>query len=117
MNKKTVNILGTEWTIIFAEHYSDFPDLENSDGTTDVYAKVIHVNTDFSRDGVLSTEAPQECVNKIVRHEIIHAFMHESGLRENWKHADEFGHDETTVDWIAIQAPKIFEVFKQLEIM
>jgi hypothetical protein len=33
--------------------------------------------------------------------------MAESGLQSNWEHNQEFGQDETTVDWIAIQLPKI----------
>lgn len=27
--------------------------------------------------------------------------MFESGLGASWKHTEEFGHDETTVDWFA----------------
>ena len=53
---------------------------------------------------------------KQLRHEIIHAFLAESGLQSNFKHSDEFGHDETMVDWIAIQWHKIEKVFDQLGI-
>lgn len=48
-----------------------------------------------------------------MRHEIIHAFLYESGLAENFEHANEFGQDETMVDWIAMQFPKILEVYKE----
>ena len=54
---------------------------------------------------------------KQLRHEIIHAFLSESGLQCNWQHTEQFGHDETTVDWFAIQSPKIFEVFKELDLI
>ena len=43
--------------------------------------------------------------------EIIHAFMFESGLGSSWQHAEEFGHDETTVDWFARQFTKIHKAF------
>lgn len=43
--------------------------------------------------------------------------MAESGLQSNWQHIEEFGHDETTVDWFAIQSPKIFKVFQELDIL
>lgn len=49
--------------------------------------------------------------------EILHAFMAESGLQSNRQHIEEFGHDETTVDWFAIQSPKIFKVFQELDIL
>lgn len=54
---------------------------------------------------------------KQLRHEITHAFMAESGLQSNWKHIKEFGHDETTVDWFAIQYPKIYKVFAELDLL
>lgn len=52
-----------------------------------------------------------------LRHEIIHAFLNESGLKDNFEHANQMGHEETMVDWIAIQFPKIAAVYQKLEIM
>lgn len=43
--------------------------------------------------------------------------MFESGLGANWQHPNEYGHDETTVDWFAKMSPKIFKVFSDLEIL
>ena len=48
----------------------------------------------------------------IIRHEIIHAFMYESGLDANFEHANQFGHEETMIDWIAIQFPKLYKAFE-----
>lgn len=48
----------------------------------------------------------------IIRHEIIHAFMYESGLDANFEHANQFGHEETIIDWIAIQFPKLYKAFE-----
>lgn len=32
-------------------------------------------------------------------------------------HIEQFGHDETTIDWFAIQSPKIFKVFVDLKLL
>ena len=53
-------------------------------------------------------------MKKQLRHEIIHAFLSESGLDCNFEHLKQFGHEETMVDWIAIQFPKIYEVYKEV---
>ena len=47
-----------------------------------------------------------------LRHEIIHAFLYESGLYSQ----SEWGTDETLIDWIALQYPKMKRVFAELEI-
>lgn len=44
-------------------------------------------------------------------------FLSESGLQSNFEHSQQFGHEETIVDWFAIQFPKIFKVFQELDIM
>ena len=56
-------------------------------------------------------------MKKQLRHEIIHAFLAESGLQTNFEHCRQFGHDETMVDWIAIQFPKIYKVYKDVGII
>lgn len=53
--------------------------------------------------------------NKVLRHEIVHAFMFSSGLGENFEHRS-IGHEETIVDWIAFMFPKMYKVFKELGI-
>ena len=47
----------------------------------------------------------------IIRHELIHAFLYESGLDVNSK----WGTDETLVDWIALQFPKMEKAFKEAD--
>ena len=46
--------------------------------------------------------------NNVLRHEIIHAFLYESGLRN-------YSADETLVDWLAAQFPKMFAAFENAE--
>lgn len=51
---------------------------------------------------------------KTLRHEIFHAFLNESGLSANAS-VPEVGwaKNEEMIDWFAIQAPKIYKVFKK----
>ena len=50
-----------------------------------------------------------------LRHEIIHAFMYESGLDSNttWCTEDE-EHPEMVVEWIAVQFPKMLKTFNEV---
>lgn len=100
-----INILGTEYHI-------EFKELEDAgiDGYCDYSSKHIVVRSDNSN----KIEDFEWLQKKQLRHEIIHAFMAESGLQANWEHETQFGHEETVVDWFAIQCPKIFAVFMQL---
>jgi len=56
----------------------------------------------------------KEYVRCNLRHEIIHAFLSESGLQNNWEHKD-YGHEETTIDWFAIQFYKIAGAIRDAE--
>lgn len=53
---------------------------------------------------------------KVVRHEIVHAYLEESGLSANFE-MKPLGIPETIVDWVAIQAPKMFKTFKELNVL
>lgn len=106
--KDKVNILGTEYEI-------EFKELEDAgiDGYCDYSSKHIVIRS----DNVNKIENFEWLQNKQLRHEIIHAFMSESGLQANWQHETQFGHEETVVDWFAIQSPKIFATYKELDIL
>lgn len=108
MEKQKVSVLGTEYLIEPRELKE-----ENIDGFTDTSCKLIVIRSD-NENGMGDFKALQK---KQLRHEIIHAFMAESGLQSNWQHLEQFGHDETTVDWFAIQSPKIFKVYSELGIL
>lgn len=108
MQNCKVNILGVEYSIEFKELKDD-----GIDGYCDYSSKHIVIRSDNSN----KIEDFEWLQKKQLRHEIIHAFMAESGLQANWQRLEQFGHDETTVDWFAIQSPKIFKVFQKLEIL
>ena len=104
-----VKILGTLWTVQISTE-EDEPRLRDCDGFTDKTTHVISIQ-DMPDDCSLGN--PLEYVKKVIRHEVIHAFMFESGLAENWEHK-EMGQEELTVDWMAIQFPKIQNVIEQI---
>ena len=108
MQECEIDVLGTVYKIIPKE-------LKNADidGYTDNTSKEIVIRTD-NANNVGDFDSLQK---KQLRHEIIHAFLSESGLQCNWQHTEQFGHDETTVDWFAIQSPKIFKIFNELKLM
>lgn len=107
---KKVNILGTEYTIEVKTKQED-KWLKEIDGYCDKTSKKIVV---AAEDESNQLEIYSEYQKKITRHEIIHAFLFESGLHENFKH-EQWGHDETLVDWVACQFPKMLKVFQEAE--
>ena len=107
---KKVNILGTEYSVAVVSREED-NFLQKCDGYCDKTSKKIVVMT---KSDDCELDIFEEYQKKVIRHEIIHAFLFESGLRENFKH-DEWGHEETMIDWIAIQFPKLLQSFKDTD--
>jgi hypothetical protein len=112
-----VNILGSEWNVKFGSE-KEYPNLTNVDGYTDLSIREIVVDGMKALQGQIGTKADLESYQKqVVRHEIIHAFLLESGLDSNSNSADSWAVNEEMVDWFAIQSPKIFKVFNELKLM
>ena len=86
-----VNILGTEYNVNFYD--KNFPK-PGYDGYCDTQHKEIHIKGD------------SVAVKEVLRHEIVHAFFHESGLTE-------YGCDEVLVEWIAMQFDKIAKAVQE----
>ena len=111
-----VNILGTIYSIIF-DDYED-PELKekNRMGYCFYDAQEIHVeNLDTNNEWKNEKdEVKEKRKNIILRHEIIHAFINESGLSANSADTDAWATNEEMVDWIAIQFPKIQKAFEEV---
>lgn len=107
MNTKTVNILGTDYSVIFANEREE-PRLCNMDGFCDDSAKEIYV--DDMGKAAKSPDSKKDLKayrNKVMRHELTHAMLSESGLQSE----SAWAMNEEIVDWIAIQGPKLMEVW------
>lgn len=106
----TIGVLGTAYDIECRDKAED-KNLNECDGYCDKTSKRIVV---CKKDENCNLDDFEVYQKKVIRHEIIHAFLFESGLQENFKH-DEWGHDETMVDWIAVQFPKLLKAFEAAE--
>lgn len=107
---KKVNILGTEYSIEIKTKEED-KFLKDCDGYCDKTShKIVVIAEPEDNELAIFTEYQK----KITRHEIVHAFLFESGLQENFEHK-QWGHDETVIDWIACQFPKMLKVFQEAE--
>lgn len=104
-----VKILGTEYEVIKAAEEKDYPQLKKCDGFTDFSIKRIVV-ANFDKDES-SVDDIDWYKKKVLRHELVHAFIHESGLAENC----DWARNEELTDWIAIQFEKILGVFIELQ--
>lgn len=110
-----VVILGSAWTLKIVNKEDDprFKTL-NCDGFCDWSAKTMWVSNFGSDIKEYNISCPTTHIEHCIRHELVHAFMFESGLASDWEHKYEVGQDETTVDWIAWQLLKMH--FAYLEI-
>lgn len=106
-----INILGSEWDVEYRNADIDPILQDENGGYTDPSINLIVISNKGKDDNVVDFGKIQK---RYLRHEIIHAFLFESGLGFNLEHC-EFGHEETMIDWIAIQFPKILEVFKEAD--
>ncbi len=118
--KKTVMILGTEYRIEIHKWSEDSELSQNSWAgycCKDIPLIVI-ADLDDEEHFIFNNEDEKDAYFKSsLRHEIIHAFLNESGLKDNFEHVTNMGHEETMVDWIAIQFPKIAAVYEELGIL
>lgn len=115
MENRKINILGTEYRIEFRKEDEDAA-LKECNGYCDVTVKLI----------VVLSKPNKECEckdfsflrKKTLRHEIVHAFLAESGLFNNTYNVDTgWAMNEEMVDWFAIQSPKIFKVYSELGLL
>ena len=109
MENTKINVLGTEYTMKEATENED-PALTDKDGYCDNSTKVCVIDrmehTDYDSIGNMLAYK-----NSVKRHELIHAFLYESGLDScSW------ANNEELVDWLAIQWHKINTAFEQIGI-
>lgn len=99
-----MNIFGTEYRLI-----DDQSILEKNglDGECLTYDKTINVRlAEKMLEPIDGEEAKEKRHKEVMRHEIIHAAFFESGLPD-------YCSDETLVNWLAIQFPKLVTLFKE----
>ena len=114
--KMKVDVLGTKYTIKRVNHgQDDYIDKMNFCGYCDGSKKeIVILNLKSVPDWKDESDAAiQENEKTTIRHELIHAFLNESGLQWNsFTPEKAWAKNEEMVDWFAIQIPKILAAFK-----
>lgn len=105
-----VNVLGTEYSIISSTSEENNK-LKNCDGYCDNSVKEIVI--DSFEPCEMSKKDLRFQKNKVIRHELIHAFLFESGLAEN----SEWAMNEEMVDFFAMQFPKMKRTFEDCGVL
>lgn len=108
MESKKINILGATYTLTITSKNQD-DRLKDADGICDETVKELLVDNyaDFEGDPTCKKNLAVQ-IQKKKRHEIIHAFLFESGLAEN----SSWAQNEEMVDFFAIQFQKLADAFK-----
>ena len=108
-----VNVLGTDYSVFLDVPENDDPMLGGvCSGYCDKTAKRIVVVGEMKASELDNWSVyRKECL----RHELIHAFMFESGIDGNmtWDIEGQ-EHPEGLVGWLAIQFPKIVKAFREV---
>lgn len=111
-----INILGTNYKII-TKNYDEEAAFErrNIYSYCDGYEKEIVIckmstYKGWEHESVESLVPYHKCM---LRHEIVHAFLFESGLAHHSGNTDAWASNEEMVDWYARQGPKIYAAWKE----
>lgn len=117
--KDKINVLGTEYAIVFKNDEEVCKDMGVPVGECGGYCNaynhsIVIARLDKCEDGDIARETLQK---ENMRHEITHAFLNESGLSANANGTECWAKNEEMVDWFAIQSPKIYKVFEELDIL
>ncbi len=105
MNKTKVDILGVTY-LIRTDTRNNNPKLIGANGYVEYYTKEIVLEPTAEKQSYLTSNNVSESNDKTLRHEIVHAFLYESGLLA-------YSSDEEIVDWIAIQLPKMVKAMTE----
>ena len=114
---RKVNILGKEYTISFMDPEETKGCIEGGYiGFCDRTLPTITI-CDLTKHPGWKDETKEKLevlTKETIRHEIIHAFFNESGLKDSAATFDgAWCTNEEMVDWIAIQGPKIVAAWKE----
>lgn len=96
-----INVLGADYTVVLI---SDAEDKRLSE-------KEIRVdNYEAHKDDPHNKADLDKQIKKNIRHELTHAFLFESGIAGN----SPWAQNEELVDWIAIQGPKLWKAWQEV---
>ncbi len=111
----TINILETEYTIMFKNDEEVCAAMNVQVGECGGYCSaaakeivIANLNT------ITDSETEKDAVKRDnIRHEIVHAFFNESGLSDNSNMVACWAKNEEMVDWIDLQGPKTYKAWQE----
>lgn len=103
-----IDVLGVKYDLIERPQEKDSR-LNDCDGYCDWTTRTIVVEREMT--GTL--EDMEVYVKKVKRHEIVHAFLIESGLNECSGESSAWARNEVMVDWFARMGTRIYEAWQQ----
>lgn len=113
---RVYNVLGTSYTIYPVEHdYS--PYFEKNEALAFVDYSSASVYIDKSAFPMEESDNPDFHLKATIRHELLHAFMYESGLDVCSNDVTGWARNEEMIDWFAIQSPKIFKIYSEGDLL
>lgn len=102
-----INVLGTEYDVKFLDDRDEAMKALNADGYTDFSIKSIKVLKNKEDDDITKQKDRIKYQNRVLRHELIHAFLFESGIDDGMQF-----HNEECVDFFAMQYEKLAKIFE-----
>ena len=109
MKKQSLFIMGATWTLETCEPGED-EQLEDCNGYTDWTERRIRVlNPKPEKNSLKNLDVWRK---KVIRHEILHAYLFESGLAERSGACDAWAMNEEMVDWFARNGANIYQTWK-----
>lgn len=116
-NRRSIEVLGSIYVIELRD-LKDDEQLKEAVGYCSFNSHEIIIRQDLE---CFKNRTEEWITNEIcctIRHEVIHAFLHESGLDLcTFGYTGAWARNEEMVDWIALQSPKIFKVFIKLDLI
>lgn len=108
-----INILGTIYKVNAKTDEEDRR-LEDNEGYCDTTSKKIIIRH-LTKEQLSENDNCEKLdiwYNQVLRHEMIHAFLFESGLHHQSN--TEWAINEEMIDWMAIQMPKIMKAYESV---
>lgn len=112
---RIIKILGNPWHFMMCSQEVE-PKLKEVMGFCDWSSHVICIADPNENKDDMNMENPYQIICKVARHEVIHAYLFESGLGDDFMHPAS-GHEETIIDWFAFQFKKIEKTITIVEQM
>ncbi|MCD8308441.1 MAG: hypothetical protein LUD19_01205 [Clostridia bacterium] len=113
----TVNVLGTTYEIVKLKYNEHKMFADSGAGAfIEFYEKRITCCDMSTYEGwdKESKKTVEEYEKQNLRHEIVHAFLFESGLHDNSERANAWARNEEMVDWFAINGAKIYKAWQEV---